>query len=661
MLVLYLLMAMVVWWHVWVTGSPRSTISCGCGDPVQELWWLEWVPWAIAHGHNPFFTSALFSGTGGVNALTNTSALFPGLVLAPVTALWGPIASFNVIATVAPVISAYAMFLFGRALSRTGAAGAGAAGAGAAGPSVTGPVLAGLLYGFSPFVMANLPLGHVHLVLGPFLPLLALIVYKIVTGTQGGVAGRRRAALLGLLAGLLLVAQYFTGSELMAITAVAAVGGLLPVLIWRRRTWWARRGDLLVAAGAALVVALPLLAYPIHYEVAGRRHTIGPPWPDNTVGQAAGTIVNPVHHLSTALLPLHLLRYFGALKGPPLGYVGWALIVFLLLSVVVWFRRPVAWGALVMGLLAWQLSVGIPRHGDQWTLWRVLAHVPVVADIQPYRFSDIVFFCAAILLTISVAAWRSTLDRFLTRDLPHQHQHQHQHQHRLQLRFRSRLVGLAAVIPLIAAVGVLVPVATTYAIPLAASAKNEPAWFRLQAPKLPLGTRVLTIPFPTSIVPDAMAWQAEDDLRFDLVGGYALTPGQDGRHDSWVDPLTGAAHLLSNLTYGVPRPVGTPAQMRALYGAFKAWGVQVMVLPERFVNAAADAALLTAADGRLPLIVDGAYVWVGHGPFPFTHIDPLELLKCGSLGNGIAGPKCVALSELAARVVASDQRGAAGD
>ena len=37
-----LLVSVLVWWHVWITGSPTSTLTCQCGDPSQALWFLSW-------------------------------------------------------------------------------------------------------------------------------------------------------------------------------------------------------------------------------------------------------------------------------------------------------------------------------------------------------------------------------------------------------------------------------------------------------------------------------------------------------------------------------------------------------------------------------------------------------------------------------------------
>ncbi len=88
--------AVALWWHVW-SGHPSSTLTCGCGDPAQEVWFMAWPAWAIAHLHNVFFSGAV-NVPDGANLLSNTSGTLVGVVLAPVTWLFGPVAATNVAA-----------------------------------------------------------------------------------------------------------------------------------------------------------------------------------------------------------------------------------------------------------------------------------------------------------------------------------------------------------------------------------------------------------------------------------------------------------------------------------------------------------------------------------------------------------------------------------
>lgn len=138
----YLALSVSLWWNVWST-HPTDVTTCACGDASLFIWFLEWPAYALAHGHNPFYSAALFHPSG-INLLSNTSVLAVGILLAPVTWLFGPIATMNVASTLGPALSALAMFwLLRRFVSWTPAAFVG-----------------GLVFGFSPFVFVNVAGGH---------------------------------------------------------------------------------------------------------------------------------------------------------------------------------------------------------------------------------------------------------------------------------------------------------------------------------------------------------------------------------------------------------------------------------------------------------------------------------------------------------------------
>jgi hypothetical protein len=92
--------AIVLWWQVW-SGHPSSALTCGCGDPAQEVWFMAWPAWAITHLHSLFFSGAV-NVPHGANLLSNTSGPLVGVVLAPVTWLFGPVTATNVALTLAP-------------------------------------------------------------------------------------------------------------------------------------------------------------------------------------------------------------------------------------------------------------------------------------------------------------------------------------------------------------------------------------------------------------------------------------------------------------------------------------------------------------------------------------------------------------------------------
>ncbi len=46
---LFILLSLVIYWPQW-PGATHSIVGCPCGDSMQEVWFLKWTPWAIAHG-----------------------------------------------------------------------------------------------------------------------------------------------------------------------------------------------------------------------------------------------------------------------------------------------------------------------------------------------------------------------------------------------------------------------------------------------------------------------------------------------------------------------------------------------------------------------------------------------------------------------------------
>ena len=136
-------LAFALFWPIW--GTHPTTVSEFGGDQFATMWFLQWVPHALQHGLNPFF-SQYANHPFGVNLLTNTSVVLLGLLASPVTWLWGPVASFNVLITLAMPASATAGYFFARRW--------------VAWPPAA--FVAGLLFGFGPFEIAQ-SAGHLNL------------------------------------------------------------------------------------------------------------------------------------------------------------------------------------------------------------------------------------------------------------------------------------------------------------------------------------------------------------------------------------------------------------------------------------------------------------------------------------------------------------------
>ena len=394
---LYLALGFVLWVHAWAEGATTHTL-CGCGDPALFLWFFQWPATALAHGQNPFFSTALFHPTG-INLLAQTSVTGLSLPLVPVTWIWGPVASLNVASTIAPALTAFTAFVVIRRWA----------------PWTPAAFVGGLLYGFSPFVLSSLEFAHLMTAALMLLPLILAVLDEILIRQRHGALGA------GVLLGLLLFGQFFLSSELLAIAAVVVViclrgtGG-------RRAGHRTRRGcgrALPHAVGSAgpsgSARAAVLLAWPVWFALEGPAHLPGLVWPNVGVigGFIPSSFVTTGYPLRAPFLPAaqrvrgrpagllglyrvelpgrHGRRAGGVLAGPP--------------PVVLRLRLR-----RLRGLLAGRAPrASGSRPGSS-------ARIPVVENVIEQRFMAIGFLAAAVILAIilervhrAVPDWRGAL------------------------------------------------------------------------------------------------------------------------------------------------------------------------------------------------------------------------------------------------------------
>jgi hypothetical protein len=582
----YLALSLVLWWHVW-SSHPSAVTLCGCEDPSLSVWFLEWPAYAIAHGHNPFYSTALFH-PAGINLLSNTGMLAIGVPLAPVTWLFGPVAAFNVASTLGPPLTALAMcWLLMRWVEWWPAA-----------------VVGGLAFGFSPFVFANLAVGHLDLVVLALVPLVAGALDELVVRQRRGPAG------VGVALGLLIVLQFFVSTEVLVLVVGAAMVGLVLVVgyaaVLERPQLRARAPHALAGLGVAVGVSAVLLAYPVWVALAGPAHLSGLIWPASASGTgvvgSGPVVVADLLRLRHASAPA--LHFFAGYQGGALAepeYLGIVLPVVILVGLAAWWRNLRLWFLVVLGLLA--VAAGLGRQ-SLWTPWRALAHLPIIQNVVPVRFMVVVTWCASGALAIVVSSVHGRVARAVSGDQPK----------------RSHLgawVGTACALAV--AVAALVPVVGAEAanVPLTTEAVSLPRWFTHDAVHLPPGHVVLTFPTPVT-GGSAMTWQAVDDLGFSLATGAGpeSIPRRAGQERAGLAVLVGGGSVFSVLAPPTVRNVS--AVRRALGG----WGVTDVVVPspselvppaQRAASTAWALGLLTLAIGRAPSFAEGSWVWHGVG------------------------------------------------
>jgi len=526
-----------------VHGLPGAVTDTG-----MYVWWLQWVPHALSHGVNPLHSTAVLHPSG-VNAMWNTSILLPSLLLWPVTALAGPVVSFDVLTVAAPALSAWAAFAaLRRLVSRDAAAVAG-----------------GLLYGFSPYVVAH-SLGHPNLSLAVFPPLALLLLHRILRGDRPVRAG----ALLGLAS----AAQLLTGEELLLTTALAAALCLAVLAMQHRAEVRARLPRLAHGLGAAVLVFAVLAAAPLAYQFLGPDRVTGRVQPA-LYGNDLDSFVVPssLQLLAPAAAVQHSQAFTSLTGGVPVevtAYLGLPLLLLLLAAPQLLRRSRVVRSAVPCALLLAVLSLGAhARHDGQVTSlplpWLAADHVPLLQDAVPNRL--MVFAYLLLAVVVAVAVERSLAMR----------------------AWRRRALALGAL-----GVALLALVPRT----LPSESAATPAFFTGAARHVTPGEVMLVAPWADQWSTAAMLWQAQADMQFSMPSGFLFGAGPA---DHPADPLEAA---LGSVDRGATLVPLRPALRAQLLADLRRLGVRDAV-----ATTAPEVRLLTDLLGRAPEQVEGVSVW----------------------------------------------------
>jgi hypothetical protein len=606
----YLLIAVVLWGNAWAHGASSHTL-CGCGDPALFLWFFQWPATAVAHLHNPFYSTALFH-PGGINLLAQTSVMGITIPLVPVTWIWGPVAALNVASTLTPALSACAAYyLIHRYVRWSPAA-----------------WLGGLLYGFSPFVLSSLEFAHLMTAAIMLLPLIVAALDEILVRQE------HAAWKVGLVLGVLLFWQFFLSSELLAVLVMLVVIGVVILVLMGLAAGTAGRQRMrsllphaVTGLGIGAGVGVVLLAYPAWFALDGPAHLSGLIWPNiEALGGFNGdSFVTPEiirgHNLYAKLGGYHGRQLASA------AYLGWGLIGVLAGGWLIWFRDRRLWFYGLM-LAVCVLCSLIARPGELEPA-HLLAHLPLLDNVIEQRFMIFGFLAAATMLAVILEHTRAELPPLLA------------------------LRGTGGdVVGFVAATGVgalaLVPIALTFApaLPYAMQPVVLPRWYATVAPKLPPGRVLLSYPAPFSGIQVAMAWQAVNAMSYSQAGGGGPqgVPKRAGTARPGFDTLKLLAFSVNQ-----PQPSGTRAELAGVRYAIAVWQVNtVVVAPQPHASYLLQghdptyaAAFMTAALGRLPTISAGAWVWddvnVAHGPRAVP-MPPGRLAACVSKDERVDAP-----------------------
>jgi hypothetical protein len=555
---------------------------------------LKWSEFALSHGHQLLFSTWQFH-PGGFNLLDDTSVPAIGLVMTPVTWLFGPVVSFNVISTLIPALTALSMFWFLQRWVRWPPA----------------AFVGGLLYGFSALVIVQLAFGWLNLACLALLPLLVGCLDELF------IRQKVRPAPIGVALAVLVAVEFFISTEAVLIVAISAVvGGLLLVgyaSLWqqdelRRRFPHAARG-----LGVALGVVVVLLAYPIWFFMYGHGHLSGTVWSTDIpggLGNSVGNLWNGVGQWGTisSQYLAGAARAFGGYLGPAVpspSYLGPGFFLLVVVGVIVWRSDRRLWFFGSLGVITFAFSLRVSGH--TWGPWSLLYHRAVFDNVIQSRFDAVFVLCASVMVAIVVDRTRTwASDEFL---------HRRDEAARSEGSSAGHRVGAAVAV--VAMAIVVVPTAIVLApnLPLKVQGVDVPQWFQLEAPRLPPGQVLATYPFATANTQTAIPWQAITGMPFQMAGGGgpAGTVARAGAEARGFRILAAASLPIG------PAPSLSKAHIEAVRQAIRSWGVTMIVVPSD--NGLANfqtgrgsdygRAFFTAVMGTAPMYEDQAWVWNG--------------------------------------------------
>jgi hypothetical protein len=497
--VIYL--AATVCWDRAALAHMGSVCACGVtndpGDAADFVWSFVWFPHALLHGLPMLHTTAMWTPTG-INLAGTTASLFLAFAVAPITWLWGPIVSFNVVMIVAPLSACWCAYRLCRYISG----------------SPWASMIAGATYGFSTFEVAQ-AVGHPQMIIAVCPPLAVLSVLRFLDGRSS-----KRRFVIELT--LLTLVQMFVSTEVLFTATV--LGAVALGFAWCLGTRGQRQAIVgaLPLIGIAYALTLVASSWYVREVLAAPAYAAntGLYWPTDALSYVVPSPFTWI--LGHAFTHVNTLFAGGPTETD--SYLGVPLLTIVI--GFLWTRRE----RRVARLLAFMLIVSV-----FWVLGTQL-HVTGRATLRlPYSlieplpgfnevFQGRIALYVSLLCAIVLALWMASPGRHL------------------RLRWTFGVIALAFVLP-------------NFVHP---SAQNTGVWanptfFRTDMYKRYLSKGETILPIVWGYTGESPMWQAEDHMYYNLASGYWLfepPAGWESRltADLWLNtPRPGDGPLLRAL------------------------------------------------------------------------------------------------------------------
>lgn len=554
-LVLYALLAVLLYLRAW--SAPTHTWAGNLGDPAGFMWLLSRTPGVVTSPHSAFFTNNV-NYPFGINLGWAPNVPLLALLAWPVTHFWGPVAAYTTLMTAGFALSAWAAFFAARRFV------AGELGA----------VVAGLLYGFSPY-MAGHGYGHLNITFVVVPPLLLLLLDEIFR--------RQRVSpyLAGVALAALAAAQFFISQEILLSSGVIALVGLVVLLLTHRREIRSRARYVSTCFAVALPIFALAVAYPLRIMFTGPQR-LGSIATEAYVNDLLTFVVPPPTVRFAGISALASWRHWTGNPAEWNGYLGVPLLVLLGVAAFALRRDPRARFFAIMTALSALLSMGAFLHVNGGVTrvplpWWPAANLPITRDMETARLMLYGYLFAGVLVAMLIDAWRPSWRR---------------------LAPSGALLVLAA--------------ATFLPRGYAGHDVPQPAFFATRhAAGIPARSVALLAPLASPANPDLemfqpMLWLAQGNH-------YCIAESPIAGNDPQGRPLAGTTpttlgQVLIQVEAGAPPPPLTPELRAQLTDDLRSRRVGTVVVgPMRHQAETVD--LFTRLLGRPPELRDGVYIW----------------------------------------------------
>jgi hypothetical protein len=350
-------------------------------DPNFYTWAMQWWPYAVSHGINPLYSHQI-GAPGGYNLAWATTTPSVGLLMWPVTAVFGILVSFNVMVLTVPAVSAWAAFVATRRLTgRFWAA-----------------LLAGTVYGLTPFELVHDWQGQPNLTVIALLPLMVYLVVRWWDGSLG------RTWFVVWMTGAMAL-EFYTFNEAFVDMTVVGAGGLVIgfAVAGRANRRQVAKLSLLTAIAyvGAVLLASPYLVYSLrHYPKAFSRqlpafslHLVRMVLPVSDKLFGVTSLIRYSNHLGRVDIDDYL--------GLPLLLIPFALVLFARSNRV---ARLLAIGLVFVTALAAGPTLIIGNRELVHLPWGGLWSLPIARSAEPSRLIIFVYLVASIALALWLAA-----------------------------------------------------------------------------------------------------------------------------------------------------------------------------------------------------------------------------------------------------------------